>query len=95
MLFRSAIAHALGIATASLEARITDALRQLGLPLRPHVPVRPQAILDATRADKKARAGAVEYALLTDVGTPAAADRAYGTPVPDDIVIRALEATLA
>jgi 3-dehydroquinate synthetase len=57
--------------------------------------VRPQAILDATRADKKARAGAVEYALLTDVGTPAAADRAYGTPVPDDIVIRALEATLA
>ena len=91
----AAIAHALGIATASLEARITDALRQLGLPLRPHVPVRPQAILDATRADKKARAGAVEYALLTDVGTPAAADRAHGTPVPDDIVIRALEATLA
>jgi 3-dehydroquinate synthase len=90
----AAIAHALGIAPASLEPRITDALRRLDLPLRPRVTVSPQAILDATRSDKKARAGAVEYSLLTEIGTPAAADRAYGTPVPDAAVIAALEATL-
>ena len=90
----AAIAQAMGLAPATLEARISDALRRLDLPLRPRVPVPARTILEATRSDKKARAGMVEYALLTEIGAPAAADRAYGTPVPDAVVIGALEATL-
>jgi len=50
----------------------------------------PAAVLAATRRDKKARAGAVEYALPRRLGEMAGADRGYSIPVPDAAVLDAL-----
>ena len=84
------IAASLGIAGASFVDRVEAALLALQLPLTPPTPMRAEAVLTATRADKKARAGQVEYALVRDVGAPAGADRGYGTAVTDDVVLGAL-----
>lgn len=84
----------LGVSPPSLAPKITDALVALGLPVRPpraFAPsLAPAAILALTRSDKKSRAGAVEYALLCDVGIVAATESAYGTQVSDEIVLSAL-----
>lgn len=80
------IAEALGVAPASLDDDIAAAAEALGLPTQPSMPMTADAVLAATRTDKKARGGAVEYALAAGVGTMAAAEAGYGTRVPDDVV---------
>lgn len=87
MRVEAAIAAKLGLASPQLRETVSAALSRLGLPLSPRVPLAADAILAATRSDKKARAGAVEYALARDVGEMAAADSGYGTRV-DDAVAR-------
>ena len=84
------IAVAVGLAPDTLASRITAALAALGLPAFPALPLSPDAVLAATRTDKKARAGAAEYALACDIGVMAGAERGYGTPVPDDAVKAAI-----
>lgn len=84
------IAQALGLADASLVARIDVALTALALPSRPPRAMDPAAVLAATRTDKKARGGVVEYALMRAVGTPAGDAAGYGTPVADPVVLDAL-----
>jgi 3-dehydroquinate synthase len=44
------------------------------------------AIVDATRLDKKARGGRVEYALPAGIGAMAAADSGWSLPVDDQLV---------
>lgn len=89
------IAAALGLAPATLEARITSALDALGLPTRPSEPTDPDAIVAATRSDKKARGGRVEYALACDIGAMAAPMAGFGTPVADSVVREALAGCLS
>ena len=89
------IAVRLGIAAPALPGRVETALTALGLPLSPSRPLTPDAVLAATRADKKARAGAVEYALVRDVGIVAGSESGYGTPVDDQIVLGALSECLS
>jgi 3-dehydroquinate synthetase len=48
-----------------------------------------QAVLDRTRADKKARAGAVEFALPTRLGAMADAGGRWAVPV-DPALVRAV-----
>jgi 3-dehydroquinate synthase len=48
-------------------------------------------ILRATKLDKKARAGAVEYALPSRIGAMAGADRGWAVPVDDALVAGLLE----
>ena len=84
------IAVRLGIAPATLPERVVSALRALGLPIAPARPLSPPDVLAATRTDKKARGGAVEYALVRDIGVMAAAESGYGTPVDDAVVLAAL-----
>jgi hypothetical protein len=44
------------------------------------------AILEATRLDKKARAGRVEYALPVRIGMMAEAGGRWAIPIDDDVV---------
>ena len=89
------IAQALGLASESFSARVSEGLRALVLPLLPASPMRAEDVLAATRTDKKARDGTVEYALMSEVGAPVDRDTGYGTRVPDEIVVAALARAFA
>lgn len=89
------IACLLHLAAPALEAQITAALGVLGLPVRPAIRLPADAVLAATRTDKKARGSHVEYALAKDIGVMAAADAGYSTPVTDPVVLGALDACFA
>lgn len=84
------IAAKLGLAAPALADQITAALGTLGLPLRPRHRLDVDAIVVATRSDKKARGGMAEYALLSDIGEAANPAGGYGTPVPDGVVREAV-----
>ncbi len=86
----AAIASRLGLAAPALADQITAALGTLGLPLRPLQRLDMDAIVAATRRDKKARDGTVEYALLADIGEAANPAGGYGTPVPEGVVREAI-----
>jgi 3-dehydroquinate synthase len=79
-------AERLGIAEPGLGDRIAAALRPAGLPTARPDALDPDAVLAATRSDKKARAGSVAYALPTRLGAMADADGRWALPVPDDVV---------
>jgi 3-dehydroquinate synthase len=85
------IAVALDIAKPALIERISVAAQSLNLPTAVPESIGVDAVIAATRSDKKARAGAVEYALLHDVGHVASAQSGYGTAVPDEVVRDAIE----
>ena len=52
--------------------------------------MRADSVLEATRSDKKARAGAVEYALPARVGAMAGGERGWSIAVPDALVRQVL-----
>lgn len=86
MRVESMIAEALGLASATLAEQVTAAISALELPARPSMPLTAEAVIAATRTDKKARGGEVEYALASDIGTMAAPTAGYGTRAPDEVV---------
>jgi 3-dehydroquinate synthase len=82
MTLEAHLAERLGIAEAGTATRIQDALTAIGLPTT--MPTLDRgAVLSATRADKKARAGRVEYALPECIGSMAGAATGWATPVAD------------
>lgn len=91
MALESAIAERMRLAPPGTADRIRRALASLGLPCAPPADQEPQQLLAGTRNDKKARRGVVEYALPSDIGAMAGAERGFGLPVPDDIVLEVLE----
>jgi 3-dehydroquinate synthase len=95
MLVEARIAALLGIADSTLAAAIAATLKSAGLPGAVPNSMTASAVLDATRSDKKSRAGTVEYALPSAIGSMAGADRGYGIPVPDSVVLEAIGATRA
>ena len=86
MAVEAALAERLGLAERGTAARVREALGRAGLPTARPADQSPDAILAATRTDKKARAGAVEYALPSRVGAMAGADSRWGVRVPDETV---------
>ena len=83
------LAENLGVATKGTARVIERTCRAAGLPTS--IPrIDPQAILGFTRADKKARAGRVEYALPAKIGQMAGGDRGWAIPVEDEVVLEAL-----
>jgi 3-dehydroquinate synthase len=91
MVVEARVAVRLELAAKSLPATIAQLLRAAGLPTAVPEAMSPVAILDGTRADKKARAGSVEYALPSKLGDlEAGKDRGYSIPVSDPIVLEAL-----
>jgi 3-dehydroquinate synthase len=85
------LAERLGVAERGLGDIVADAVRRAGLPDGPPDGVRDADLLEATRADKKARAGVVQYALPAAIGRmhPGPAGR-WSTPVDDSAVLDAL-----
>ena len=86
MVYESVIAERVGVASEGTAIRIRDAVRGVGLPdARPsEMPI--DDIVAATRGDKKARQGNVEYALPARVGAMAGANRGWSMPVSEDLV---------
>jgi 3-dehydroquinate synthase len=95
MVVEARIAALAGVADASLAGTVAALLREAGLPTALPSSMTPVAVLEATRADKKARGGSVEYALPAKLGEMAGAERGYALRVPDAIVIQALAESLA
>ena len=93
MVVESRAAALAGHADAGLADVVATVLGAAGLPSR--VPERfdAAAILAATRSDKKARAGHVEYAVASRVGVMAGAGTGYALPLADDVVRAAIEAS--
>lgn len=90
MVLEAAIAERLSIAEPGTTGRVRDAVRAAGLPTRAPAHHDAGLLVAATRADKKARAGVVEYALPARVGAMACGDRGWACPVSDEVVLEVL-----
>ncbi len=90
MAAESLIAERMGVAGAGTAARVRAACAAGGLPVAPPPGLDPAAVLEATRSDKKARAGRVEYALPVRVGAMADAGGRWAVPVDDALVLDVL-----
>jgi 3-dehydroquinate synthase len=90
MVLEATIAERLGLATPGTAARISRAVRAAGLPDGTPTGMDRDAILAATRGDKKARRGSVEYALPARVGAMAGQSTGWSLPVADAEVLAAL-----
>ncbi len=86
MALEARLAEALGVAEAGTANQVTAALARVGLPTGRPAALDPEAVLAATRGDKKTRAGQVEYALPTRIGATAEARGRWSLPVPDALV---------
>ena len=91
MALESEIAERIGVAEAGTAMRVRAALTAGGLPVVVPLGIDPAEILAATRSDKKARGGRVEYALPAAVGRMAGAERGWGLAVEDLVVLDVLD----
>ena len=85
MSLEAALAENVGVAKAGTADAIRDALGAIGLPTMFPALDR-SAVLAATKCDKKARAGRVEFALPQKVGAMAGESSGWAIPVEDDLV---------
>jgi 3-dehydroquinate synthase len=76
----------LGVAEQGTAERIADVAARAGLPIQRPATLSVDAIVDATRLDKKARGGRVEYALPARIGAMAGADSGWSLHVEDQLV---------
>lgn len=93
MLAETRMAIAMELCDPMLEVQLLHALQHFDLPITVPGILTPEVIVDATAGDKKSRGGTVEYALPARCGAMAGAERGYGTPVPREIAIAALQPT--
>ena len=91
MSLESEIAERIGVAARGTAARVRAAVTAAGLPVVIPLGLEPAAILAATRTDKKARGGRVEYALPAGVGSMAGVEHGWSLAVPDDVVLGVLD----
>lgn len=91
MVAEARLGEQLGHTAAGTADRLARLLRRLGLPTNLPPEFTPRQVLAATRTDKKARAGRVEYALLRGVGSAADFGGRWGVPVADREVLAALD----
>jgi 3-dehydroquinate synthase len=92
MVLESTLAERMGIAARGTADLIERVVSRAGLPARVPASLASSELLKATKLDKKARAGAVEYALPSRIGAMAGADRGWAVPVDDGLVMDVLEA---
>ncbi len=90
MALEAQLAERAGVAHAGLASRVRDALVAAGLPIAMPRDMDSDAVVLATRRDKKARGGVVEYALPLRIGAMAGENSGWGIPVPDEIVRQVL-----
>ncbi len=91
MVVEAMLAERLHLASRGLADAIATVCDAAGLPVRLPEGVSPAEVVTATRSDKKARAGQVEYALPRAMGEMAGSETRYGVRVTDADTLRALE----
>jgi 3-dehydroquinate synthetase len=90
MALESALAERAGIAEAGTSEAIRSALSAAGLPTKRPGGISGERVLEAMRADKKARRGEIEYALPRRIGAMAGSSSGWAVTVADDIVLEVL-----
>jgi 3-dehydroquinate synthase len=90
MVLEARLAENLGVAEAGTAARIQRVLERAGLPVERPASLSPETVLAATRLDKKARAGGVEYALPVRIGMMANAGGSWSVAAADAAVLEVL-----
>ena len=85
MVLEALLGERLGITAPGTASRVRDTVERAGLPHTIPLHLDANRILSATRGDKKAREGVVEYALIAEIGRAIAGVRA-----PDDAVLQTL-----
>jgi 3-dehydroquinate synthase len=90
MVLEARLAERIGVAERGTAAEIERVVRAAGLPSAVPAGLAPAAILQATRHDKKARAGAVAFALPAGIGAMAGAERDWAIEVGDPLVLGVL-----
>ncbi|GLC28448.1 3-dehydroquinate synthase [Roseisolibacter agri] len=86
MALEARLAERLGLAEPGTATTVAAALDRVGLPSGRPTALDPEAVLAATRGDKKSRAGVVEYALPRRIGAMEPAGGRWAVPVPDALV---------
>ena len=86
MVLEARLAERAGIADVGTASEIERVLRHAGLPVSRPATLGASVILDATRHDKKARGGTVEYALPARIGAMAGAEHGWAIEVDDRLV---------
>ncbi len=84
------LAERLGVAEAGLADTVADAVRRAGLPAGLPAGTTDEALVAATKTDKKARGGVVRYALMERVGRMSRGDGGWSTGVSDADVLGVL-----
>lgn len=91
MVAEAALGERLGVTEPGTSGRVAQGVLAAGLPALLPPGMGPQEVVAATRADKKARGGMVEYALPRRIGAMAGQDRGYGIAVRDADALAVLE----
>jgi 3-dehydroquinate synthase len=86
MVLEGRLAERIGVASPGTAGRIEKAVQRAGLPTSRPPTLEPERLLAATRGDKKARAGAAEYALPRTIGEMAGEESGWALRVADDQV---------
>jgi 3-dehydroquinate synthase len=86
MVYEARIAERVGVADAGTAAEVQRVVRLTGLPDVCPDGLSVDAIVAATRGDKKARGGRAEYALPARIGAMAGASSSWGIAVSEDLV---------
>jgi 3-dehydroquinate synthase len=87
MVAEARIGERLGWTEPGTASALAAMLASLGLPTCAPAEYSPEAVVQATRTDKKARAGQVEYALIERLGAGLAREGRWAQPVPDEVVV--------
>ena len=90
MVIEARIAEALSLAEGGLAEAIAETLTLAGLPTVLPPGLDPAGVLALTMGDKKARAGAVRYALPRAIGLMDSGAGSWSTPVADNVVFGVL-----
>ena len=90
MVVEARIGERLGITAAGSADRLRELLLRLEMPVDVPDVMAPAMILSATRSDKKARKGKVEYSLIDGIGSASEAGGRWSWPVEDEVVLAAL-----
>jgi 3-dehydroquinate synthase len=85
LVLEAAAGEALGVTAAGTSGAMRRACEAAGLPVALPPGLSADAMLQAMRLDKKARAGAVRCALPAAIGRMARDGEAWTIPVPDDV----------
>ena len=91
MVLEARLAERIGVAERGTAREIERVVRAAALPVSRPASLSAGAVLDATRHDKKARAGAMAYALPARIGAMAGGERDWSIEVGDSLVLEVLE----